>query len=355
MYVRPTVFILTMAVTSSAAAQFTGIPNDTQITLARTSCLGECPVYSVSIDSQGNVVYEGSEHVRVVGRQTARIPLSEVLSVLEVAQRIRFLGLDDQYRVIRNPDGSISGPSDLPTTIVTIIAEGTSKRVEDYFGTPPGLKELERRIDEAARTRRWISLDEETLEQMLQSGWSPTLVERAELLRRALNNDDAEVVRRLMALGEDPNITYFESHTTALMLARSAAVTRVLLDAGANPNVINDNGGTPLGHATYLASDVAEALLQAGAFVDAPFLNDQTALIHAACVGNAGVVAVLLDAGANPAVRSFPSGASAIDCAREARGVARSLKHTLIEQPPYAQDFDRVIPLLQRALERQKR
>ena len=128
-------------------AQTETIPADFLIKLERTACFGTCPVYSVTIDAQGNVVYEGTSSVSVEGRQTDRIPASAVNALLATAERIGFYDLRDSYR---------APITDLPTTFVTMTANGRTKRIEDYFSAPPGLKELERQIDEAARTARWV-------------------------------------------------------------------------------------------------------------------------------------------------------------------------------------------------------
>ena len=119
-------------------ARTTAIPDDLVIKLERTACFGECPVYTVTIDARGNVSYEGARFVRVEGRQTDRIPLSRVVSILETAERIGFFRLRDEYRVIQNPDGSSTIVTDLPAVFVTITRAGRSKRIEDYFGAPDG-------------------------------------------------------------------------------------------------------------------------------------------------------------------------------------------------------------------------
>ena len=142
--------------TPFAAAQV--IPEDFVIRLERTACYGRCPVYSVTIDAKGNVTYDGTQFVRVVGRQTDRIPVSRVAALVETVDRIRFFDLDDKYSQLI---------TDLPTTFVTVTRHGRSKRIEDYFGAPQSLKGLERQIDDTARTERWIGLDQAMLRQMI--------------------------------------------------------------------------------------------------------------------------------------------------------------------------------------------
>ena len=135
------------------------IPDDFAIKLERTSCFGPCPVYSVTIDGKGNVTYEGKKFVRVPGRQSDQIPVSRVAELAATVERIRFFDLNDEYRVIRNADGTTTMVTDLPTTFVTVTRGGQTKSIEDYVGAPESLKELEKQIDETARTKRWISLD----------------------------------------------------------------------------------------------------------------------------------------------------------------------------------------------------
>lgn len=92
-------------------------------------------------------------------------------------------------------------------------------------------------------------------------------------------------------------------------------------------------------------------LLKAGARVDEPSDPDGgTPLWYAACRGNAGVVSVLLGAGADPAVRSA-QGQSALECTTRARDADRlSTPSELGGKPPDDQDFDGVIRLLEQAL-----
>jgi hypothetical protein len=152
---------LVLGTTASGMAQ--GVPDDFVITLERTACYGECPVYSVSIDARGNVGYNGTKFVRVEGLQKGRIPASRAAGLLATAERIGFFALREFYRTIRNPDGTETFVSDQPTAFVTITRAGQTKRVEDYFGAPEGLKELEEAIDETAGTKRWIRMDEQAL------------------------------------------------------------------------------------------------------------------------------------------------------------------------------------------------
>jgi hypothetical protein len=294
------------------------------------------------------------EFVRVQGQQTDRLPLSSVVRILEMARSIHFFELNDQYRWILNPDGTETMVTDRPTTFTTITSEGRTKRVENNLGAPEGLKQLEDLIDEVTRTKRWVFLDENTLRQLVRDGWSPDTEELRDLFHKALQYDELALIDGLIDAGADPNGSHYSTNTPPLMMIRSASAARLLLEKGANPGAKNDYGGTPLGWSAHLAPAVAELLLKAGGHADEPHDTDgRTPLWQAACIGNAGVVALLLNAGADPARKV--EGRSAIDCTKAAKEANRLRKPLVSDgKPLFERDFDKVILLLEDALAKRR-
>ena len=141
--------ILVAIGSGAGVAQDAAIPSDLLIKLERTACFGSCPVYSVTLDAKGNVSFSSTKGDGTLVQQTDRIAVSEVAAVLATARRIGFFEMRDSYRAMI---------TDLPTTFVTITANGHTKKIEDYFGAPRELKQLEILIDEAARTQRWLKM-----------------------------------------------------------------------------------------------------------------------------------------------------------------------------------------------------
>ncbi len=340
--------VLVLGVTPVVAEPQT-IPDDFVITLARSTCFGECPAYSVTIDAKGNVTYDGKKSVRVEGPQSDRVPLSHVAALGATVERIGFFQLDERYRFIRTPDGGQISITDRPTTFVWVTNAGRSKSVEDYLGAPEGLKQLEKQIDETARTKRWITLDESTVREMVRTGWTPSAQERAELLRKAVQDDDVSVIKALLENGADPNAAYYGTNMTPLMMVRSAAAARALLEAGANPLARTDRGVTPLMRAAHFAPELAEVLLKAGIPGDQLDADGRTALLQAACVGNAGVVKLLLARGADPTRHTASE--SPLACARNSKDYELLYPQRLIDAAsPFIKDFETVIALLEQAL-----
>lgn len=119
---------------------------------------------------------------------------------------------------------------------------------------------------------------------------------------------DVEAVRRLLRDGADVNAAQADGMTALHWAADrgDADLTRVLLYAGANPEVATRIGAyRPLHIAARNASlEVISALLDAGAHVDARTEPGGTTPIHlAATGGDAAVVNRLLEAGADPNAR----------------------------------------------------
>jgi ankyrin repeat protein len=102
-----------------------------------------------------------------------------------------------------------------------------------------------------------------------------------------------------------------------------------------------------------LAPEVTEVLLKAGVPFDQSDPDGRTPLCYAAGAGNAGVVKLLLNAGADPNPR--PSGVSPLQCAREAAEFARSRRPVSFGgKPTFVPDFDGVIAALEQALAKRK-
>jgi len=343
----PICLLATIGTAAQSGTQGIDIPQDSVIRLERTSCFGPCPIYSVAIDATGLVTYDGEMFVRAVGRQTGRIQRSLVAQLLATAERIGFFEMRDAYREIENPDGTRTSVTDLPTTIVAITLHGRSKRVENYLGAPDSLAAFERDIDAAAQTKRWVFLDEATLEELLRSGWPASGAEGARLLEEAIERDELAIAQTLIQAGADLDGPP-DNQLPPLLHARSPAMVELLVTAGADPNerpVGRVGARTPLMATDYKDAAVAGALLKAGARLEDTD-EGKTALWWVACAGNWRVVEVLLRAGANP---RGATGMSAAECTRRAREDRATIRRLPIDRGPTVKDFDQVIALLEAA------
>ena len=326
------------------------IPPDTLITLERVECPAACPIYSISVDARGNIVYDGKQFVRVEGEQTDRVPQAAVRELLDIAARIGFFDFRDSYVSIQLPDGTSRIQTDNRRSFITVRANGRSKRIEDYYGTPEPLKQLEDRIDVLTRTRRWTFLDEAMLRRLRQDGWTPSSAELAVLLDRAVQWDEVAILEGLLAFGADPNLPA-EHMGRPLLAVRSESATRAMLAAGADPFTASAEGITMLHIAAGLEPGVTAALLRAGLPLESSNQYGEMPLMFAAHAGNAGVVEQLLGAGANPASRNS-EGLSVLQVAQNLRDADHEPHHPAER---FRRDRDRVVTILEAALARRAR
>ncbi|GAB4145621.1 MAG: hypothetical protein OHK0017_05400 [Patescibacteria group bacterium] len=117
-----------------------------EITIERQPCFGYCPVYSVTINGSGEVIYKGTANVKVTGEQKSQISKEEVKKLVEEFKKADYFNLKDEYT---------ANVSDVPTTITSLKLNGKSKRIIDYYNAPESLKALESKIDETVNVQQW--------------------------------------------------------------------------------------------------------------------------------------------------------------------------------------------------------
>jgi D-alanyl-D-alanine carboxypeptidase len=125
--------------------------NDLVITLERTPCHGFCPVYKLTIDGDGTVVYEGIDFVSTKNREETTISREKIEQLIEEFESIDYFSLNDKYTELTITDA--------PSAITSITLGGKTKTIEHYhgdFSAPEELTELEDKIDEIVNSEQWI-------------------------------------------------------------------------------------------------------------------------------------------------------------------------------------------------------
>ena len=121
------------------------------ITLERTGCFGNCPIYKVDIPYHGYVFYMGERFVEQEGIHTWEID-SEAIELLN--DSIRKYGFFSIKK--KKPEAF---RTDMPHCIVTIkLEDNRRKKINDYLGDdsyPARLRTFERKIDQVIRIQKY--------------------------------------------------------------------------------------------------------------------------------------------------------------------------------------------------------
>lgn len=139
-------FILMLLTALPAAAQ----ERQVALTLDRTACFGTCPIYRVTIYTDGTVVYEGERFVEVTGEQTTTIDPEAVEQLVAGFEAAGYFEWNDEYTEMR--------VTDQPYITTSVTRGGETKQIVRYAGdanAPLALPYLENWIDLAARTSQW--------------------------------------------------------------------------------------------------------------------------------------------------------------------------------------------------------
>jgi hypothetical protein len=123
----------------------------------------------------------------------------------------------------------------------------------------------------------------------------------------ASEENHESIVKMLLSAGADPNVKDRNGNTSLHRASDKghASVVKALLSAGADPNIKNDDGSTPLHAAsTHSRDSVAQMLLCAGADPNARDCCGEVPLHWASILGCEAGVTVLLSAGADPTVEN---------------------------------------------------
>jgi hypothetical protein len=121
-------------------------------TLERTGCYGECPVYRLTVSTDGSVVYVGARWVKVLGRREYKLSQAQLSDLESAFERANFMSLRD-YDHVESTDDDWAH--------VSLLWGGRLKRVRHYHGdnaAPPALSALEDELDRITDSGRFVGV-----------------------------------------------------------------------------------------------------------------------------------------------------------------------------------------------------
>jgi hypothetical protein len=121
--------------------------SDLTVVLDRTKCFGLCPDYSVTVQADGSVVFEGRHLTNVKGKTSGTIDRAKLVEIAREIKKADFFSLDPSYS---------EDVTDDPTYTLAVVMGGKSKQVKSYATRPIRLGILMNRIDQILNTEQWI-------------------------------------------------------------------------------------------------------------------------------------------------------------------------------------------------------
>lgn len=139
--------LLLILVSGSCKTQERNKPETARIELTKTVCYGTCPDYTFTLDISGKATYYGRTHVTKTGVFEKTFTREEVRAIIDLFEKSNFWGFQDKY--------INEGVSDMPSVYLTFEHNGKQKKIEDQFGSPKELKELQKKVEEMANSEGW--------------------------------------------------------------------------------------------------------------------------------------------------------------------------------------------------------
>ncbi len=141
--------------------------NYLSVTLKKSDCDADCSVYNLSIQPNGNILFEGISMTKVKGKIESSLSETKLDQLINEIVKADFFSLKNFYTYESKNCPWIM--LDRSTIILSINLNGKKKTITHYLGCaernepetalkpfPQQLYNLENRIDEIIETKRWI-------------------------------------------------------------------------------------------------------------------------------------------------------------------------------------------------------
>jgi len=122
------------------------ISQDLIISIEKTACMGPCPVYKLSIFSDGTLQLSAKKNLELKGEFSSTLTNEELQSLIDKFVESDFFAFKESYE---------SNMTDLPSTFIEFNYEGKSKKILDYDGAPKELKALEAEVIALLKSSDW--------------------------------------------------------------------------------------------------------------------------------------------------------------------------------------------------------
>lgn len=99
-----------------------------EVVFERSPCFGACPVYKVTLRSDGSATYEGIRFVDRIGKFDGHFNDDQLSKLGAIADKLGFWNLKPEYTI---------GITDQPSQDLTLVSGKETKKVHEYGHTAP--------------------------------------------------------------------------------------------------------------------------------------------------------------------------------------------------------------------------
>jgi len=148
------------------------------LSMKRSFCFGDCPIYDLTIQSNGKVIFEGKKYTKTIGRIESKLEKEKIKQLITEIEKANFFSLDNAYNYDSNNCPVFV--EDSPSITLYIKLNGKEKTINHGWGCwvdsptendsaiikpkknwslrifPQELYLLENKVDELVETQRWI-------------------------------------------------------------------------------------------------------------------------------------------------------------------------------------------------------
>jgi Domain of unknown function (DUF6438) len=169
-----TALVLLLFLLTPVAAQQSSAPDYTHVTItmkaeggpcgcvyANDNDLSCCPAYSVAVDENGTVVYNGIGGVKARGERVHSIPVGAVRDLVAGFFRVNFFSLQDRYTSKKLPNGNSETVDHSNATTISIDIDGKKKSIYIFYGAPQELMDLQRKLYEVTQIAQYVGRAEQ--------------------------------------------------------------------------------------------------------------------------------------------------------------------------------------------------
>jgi hypothetical protein len=142
-------------------AQQTTAPEFQHVTITLTTDASSCGCidptnYSVSLDENGTVIYNGGPGSKVRGEKIHSISVGAVRDLVADIFRINFFSFQDRYQYKQLPNGNREGIDHSYAYTIAIDIDGKKKTVYIFYGAPDELIAFRRKIFDLTEIAQYV-------------------------------------------------------------------------------------------------------------------------------------------------------------------------------------------------------